>query len=128
MAKNQTAKPVDLRELASEYKELALRIKALEDLQKPLKSQILDAINKQNLEGNVDLGAVLVVRSSRVTQDLNSAAITPDWLYRFQECGGRISAKLDTKDAAYGNLDALLDEVNYSERVTPTFTFKLQAE
>lgn len=128
MAKNQTSKPVDLRELASEYKELALRSKALDDLMKPLKSQIIDAINDQHLEGNVDLGAILVVRSSRVTQKMDDRAITPDWLYRYQEAGGRFSAKLDTAHADIAELGSLLDEIDYEEKETPTYTFKLQAE
>lgn len=128
MAKNQTSKPVDLRELAAEYKELALRSKALDDLMKPLKNQIIDAINGQHLEGNVDLGAILVVRSTRVTQKMDDRAITPDWLYRYQEAGGRFSAKLDTAYADIAELGSLLDEIDYEEKETPTYTFKLQAE
>lgn len=114
----------ELQRLASDYRDLALRIKELEAEQKPLKDAIVAECKALGIQEAFDLGAVLVVPTTRCTQSLDINFVTPDWLYRFQEKGGVFSMKLD--DVQYVPKE-ILDEVSFSRKESQVLTLKIQA-
>lgn len=113
--------------LALRYRELALQVKDLEAEIKPIKDAIVSECRAQGITGTLDLDAILVVSQTRTTQKIDQNAVTPDWLYRFQNAGGKMTAKLDVSPEQFDKMTDLLSEVSFAETATQGYTLKLKA-
>lgn len=126
----KTNKKMDMQtlsDLAFRYRELALEVKGLEAEIKPIKDAIVSECRAQGITGTLDLDAILVVSQTRTTQKIDQNAVTPDWLYRFQNAGGKMTAKLDVSPEQFDKMTDLLSEVSFSETATQAYTLKLKA-
>lgn len=117
-----------LADTADKYYDIAVRIKELEAELKPLRDALVGAASAQGVESSMQIGPVLISATTRTTQKLNQAAVTPDWLYRYRLAGGELTAKLDVPADERERIADLLDEVGYSESKNKGYTLKLVAQ
>lgn len=117
-----------LSETADQYYDIAVRIKELEAELKPLRDALVEAAATRGVEGSMQIGAVLISATTRTTQKIDQAAVTPDWLYRYRLAGGKVTAKLDVPADERWRISDLLEEVGFSEEKTKGYTLKLVAQ
>lgn len=125
---NERMDAARLAAMAEDYRRLALQVKDLEAKIKPIKDAIVAECKAQGLTGTLDLDAILVVSQVRTTQKINQAALSPDWLYRFQTAGGHLTAKLDVEPQQFDGLADLLAEVGFAESASQSYVLKLKAQ
>lgn len=123
---NQRLTPAELEHLADLYRIAMLTIRELEAEARPIKEAIVSACRARGLADTLELQALTVVPQTRTTQTLDQQAVTPDWLYRFQSQGGRLSVKLDADANPTPDMAALLREVHYCETATQSYQLKLK--
>lgn len=128
-----TNKPVKLdlgilSETADKYYETAVSIKELEAELKPLRDALVEAASARGVDGSMQIGPVLISATTRTTQKVDQGGVTPDWLYRFRQAGGRVTVKIELPEEDSERLAGLLDEVGYSESKTKGYTLKLVAQ
>lgn len=117
-----------LKTMATDYRAVALKLKELEEEAKAIKDAITAECRACDVTDTLDLGSVLVVSQTRTTQKIDQSAVTPDWLYRFQCKGGRLTTKLNVEPDQFDRLENLLREVNFQETANQVYTLKLQAK
>lgn len=117
-----------LSETADKYYEIAVRIKELEAELKPLRDSLVEAASARGVEGSMQIGPVIISATTRTTQKIDQAAVTPDWLYRYRLAGGKETVKLDVPEDERWRISDLLDEVGYSEEKAKGYTLKLVAQ
>ena len=115
----------DLQRLAGEYYDIAMQIKALEKDAKIYKDALVAEGEARGLTEPLDLGQVVLEPRVRTKVNVNDAAITPDWLYRFQSQGGRVAVKLDEKTLDKVD-EKTLAEVDYKREESLSIAIVLQ--
>lgn len=116
----------DLHKTADRYAAILELIQLLEAEARPLREAIVEHCRDLDISGTLDLDSLLVVAQARRKQTLDQQAVTPDWLYRFQSQGGRLSVKLDADANPTADMAALLREVHYCETATQSYQLKLK--
>ena len=116
----------DLSEQAAKYRELSLQIKELEQLASPLKIQLLQYAASID-QPSLNIGEITVEK--RITKKVifDEDKLTPDWLYRFGENGGRCFLKIGIDRKVYGNIACgeLVEELGGVITKTPTFAIRI---
>lgn len=118
-----------LKEAADEYRGLALQARELEARMKPLRDKVAAHCRALGLTESLDLGAVMVVPTVRATETVRLADVSPDWLWRFGQAGGRLKAlKLDTgpDDEPAAGMRGLLDEVGWAVKTERGYALRIK--
>lgn len=117
-----------LLEVAGKYYELSVMMKQLEAEIAPLKRVLADYARETCLP-TVEVGNVVVDRKMRTTAKMDRSAVTPDWLWRWQQAGLNDALKLGIDPSRLpedGSARDLLGEIGYEETQSRTYAVRLK--
>ena len=116
----------DLTEEAAKYKALVLQIKELEQQATPLKKQLLQYAAVIN-QSSIGIGDLTIERRTTEKVLFDDSKLTPDWLYLWDENGGRCFLKIGIDRKCYGTiaLGEMMEELGGVVTSSHTFAVRL---
>lgn len=113
-----------MSQTAAELADLLDQQKLIEDAIKPLKDELVAYARNANLAETLDLGTIKIIPSDKKKETIDVHLVTPDWLFRFRQAGGRFDFKPKLDKADGSHFDELLREIGLEVEINTIYTLK----